>query len=55
MEDFNNAIVLGDTKKESLYDIWNGEKYEQLREMHLHPTSGIQCTDNCDMTLLGDK
>jgi MoaA/NifB/PqqE/SkfB family radical SAM enzyme len=55
MEDFNNAIVLGDTKKESLYDIWNGAKYAQLRQNHLHPKSGIQCTDNCDMTLIGDK
>jgi MoaA/NifB/PqqE/SkfB family radical SAM enzyme len=55
MEDFNNAIVLGDTKQESLYDIWNGEKYEQLRQSHLYPKSGIQCTDNCDMTLIGDK
>ena len=54
MEDFNNAIVLGDTHTETLYDIWNGEKYEQLRRDHLELTPGIQCTENCDMELIGD-
>ncbi len=53
MEDFNNAIVLGDTNKESLYDIWNGEKYAKLRNDHLTLTKGIQCTERCDMKLMG--
>jgi MoaA/NifB/PqqE/SkfB family radical SAM enzyme len=31
MEDYNNEIVLGNIADESLYDIWNGEKYKKLR------------------------
>jgi hypothetical protein len=49
MEDFNNAIVLGDTKTESLYDIWNGEKYERFRKAHMEGAKGLQCGDRCDM------
>lgn len=53
MEDYNNAIVLGDARKESLYDIWNGEKYRQFRNDHFSLTPGIQCTEQCDMKLVG--
>jgi MoaA/NifB/PqqE/SkfB family radical SAM enzyme len=53
MEDFNNAIVLGDTRKESLYDIWNGEKYAKFRRDHFDLTKGLQCTERCDMKLIG--
>jgi MoaA/NifB/PqqE/SkfB family radical SAM enzyme len=55
MEDFNNAIVLGDAKQQFLYDIWNGERYDKLRQDHLDRTGGIQCTDNCDMKLMGNR
>jgi len=54
VEDFNNEIILGDVKKESLYDIWNGEKYRKFREDHFNLTSGIKCTEKCDMTLIGE-
>jgi radical SAM protein with 4Fe4S-binding SPASM domain len=53
VEDFNNEIVLGDVKKQSLYDIWNGDKYCRLREDHFNLTPGIKCTRQCDMNLLG--
>lgn len=53
MEDFNNEIILGDAKKESLYDIWNGEKYRKLRSDHFLLTEGIKCTGQCDMKLIG--
>lgn len=53
VEDFNNEIVLGDAKKDSLYNIWNGEKYRQLRRNHFDLTPGIKCTKQCDMTLIG--
>jgi len=53
VEDFNNEIILGDAKKESLYDIWNGEKYRKLREDHFNLTPGIKCTERCDMNLVG--
>ena len=55
MEDFNNAIVLGDAKTESLYDIWNGEKYDKLRKDHIRLTPNLQCTERCDMILAGDS
>lgn len=54
MEDYNNEIVLGDAKKETLKDIWNGEKYRQFRRYHFFPTAGLKCRDQCDMDLIGD-
>lgn len=54
MEDYNNEIILGDVKKESLYDIWNGEKYRKFRQDHFNLTPGIKCTEQCDMTLIGN-
>ncbi|MDD5687490.1 MAG: SPASM domain-containing protein [Elusimicrobia bacterium] len=54
VEDYNNEIILGDARKESLYDIWNGEKYRKFREDHFNLTGGIKCTGECDMTLIGE-
>jgi radical SAM protein with 4Fe4S-binding SPASM domain len=53
VEDFNNEIILGDVRKESLYDIWNGEKYRQFRMDHFDLKPGIKCTEQCDMQLIG--
>jgi wyosine [tRNA(Phe)-imidazoG37] synthetase (radical SAM superfamily) len=53
VEDFNNEIILGDAKKESLYDIWNGEKYLKFRKDHFDKPCGIKCTEKCDMKLIG--
>jgi radical SAM protein with 4Fe4S-binding SPASM domain len=53
MEDFNNEIILGDAKKESLLDIWNGEQYKRFRENHFNVSPGIKCTEQCDMKLIG--
>jgi radical SAM protein with 4Fe4S-binding SPASM domain len=53
VEDFNNEIVLGDARQESLFDIWNGEKYRKFREDHFNLTPGIKCTEQCDMKLIG--
>jgi radical SAM protein with 4Fe4S-binding SPASM domain len=54
MEDFNNEIILGDTKHESLYDIWNGEKYIKFRRDHFDLTHSMKCTERCDMKLIGE-
>ncbi|CAK8719239.1 Radical SAM core domain-containing protein [Candidatus Electrothrix gigas] len=54
VEDFNNEIILGDARIESLYDIWNGEKYAQFRYDHLDLKEGIKCTRQCDMKLIGN-
>lgn len=53
VEDFNNEIILGDVKKESLHNIWNGDKYKRFREDHFDLTGGIKCTEQCDMKLIG--
>jgi wyosine [tRNA(Phe)-imidazoG37] synthetase (radical SAM superfamily) len=53
VEDFNNEIVLGDAKTESLYDIWNGENYKRFRRDHFELTPGLKCTEQCDMQLVG--
>ena len=54
MEDFNNEIILGDAKNESLTSIWNGKKYHQFRKDHLNLTPNIKCTEACDMKLVGN-
>jgi MoaA/NifB/PqqE/SkfB family radical SAM enzyme len=53
VEDFNNEIILGDARQESLYNIWNGEKYRRFRMDHFDLTPGIKCTEQCDMHLIG--
>jgi radical SAM protein with 4Fe4S-binding SPASM domain len=54
MEDFDNEIVLGDVRKESLYNIWNGAKYDRFRHNHFDLTPCLKCTERCDMTLIGE-
>jgi radical SAM protein with 4Fe4S-binding SPASM domain len=54
MEDYNNEIVLGDARTESLQNIWNGEKYHQFRNDHMDLNSNIKCTMQCDMNLIGN-
>lgn len=54
MEDFNNEIILGNVIENSLYDIWNGEKYRKFREDHFTLFPDLKCTKECDMKLIGD-
>lgn len=54
VEDYNNEIILGDAKETSLYNIWNGEKYHKFRKDHFNLARGIKCTEQCDMTLVGN-
>jgi len=53
VEDFNNEIILGDTRNHNLYDIWNGETYQAFRQAHFDLKPGIKCTEQCDMHLIG--
>ena len=49
--------VLGDINKESLYAIWNGEKYKKFRKTHFDNKTGDSCnmcTDHCDKKIIGD-
>jgi radical SAM protein with 4Fe4S-binding SPASM domain len=47
----NNEIVLGNLKNNSLEEIWNGEKYQELRKMHLSGNfpKGHKCNEKCDI------
>jgi len=53
VEDFNNEIILGDARNESLYDVWNGKKYEEFRRVHFELDKKIKCITNCDMRIIG--
>ena len=54
MEDYNNEIFLGNSNENMLYDIWNGELYEQFRKDHFELNPCIKCTQECDMPKIGD-
>lgn len=54
VEDYNNEIVLGDAVSQSLYDIWNGQRYRKLRLDQVNLSPGIKCTERCDMKLIGN-
>ncbi|MFH1092580.1 MAG: SPASM domain-containing protein, partial [Candidatus Omnitrophota bacterium] len=36
VDDWLDESVIGDVRKESLKDIWQGQAYQQLRQMHLN-------------------
>ena len=55
MEDYNNEIFLGDSHSESLYEIWNGALYDKFRRDHFELTPCIKCTEECDMSLIGNS
>jgi radical SAM protein with 4Fe4S-binding SPASM domain len=46
----NNEIVLGNVKNNSLNEIWNGSKYQELRKMHISGNfpDGHKCKEKCD-------
>ncbi len=54
MEDFNNEIILGDVRKKTLKEIWDGEAYRDFRMAHLENRKGIKCNEQCDMKLIGE-
>jgi wyosine [tRNA(Phe)-imidazoG37] synthetase (radical SAM superfamily) len=54
VEDYDNEIILGDAKTQSLDEIWNGKAYEQFRLDHFDVKPGIKCSERCDMTLIGE-
>jgi len=54
MEDYDNEIVLGDTRRDTLADIWNGDAYRRFRDQHLHATRGLKCSERCDMMMVGE-
>lgn len=54
MEDFNNEIIMGNVKSQSLHEIWHSDEYRDFREAHLTVRPGIKCSEECDMKLVGE-
>jgi radical SAM protein with 4Fe4S-binding SPASM domain len=54
MEDFNNEIILGNANNDTLFEIWNREKYRKFRWDHFNLTPNIKCKEQCDMHLIGE-
>jgi len=50
----NHEIVLGNVKENTLEEIWNGKKYQELRKMHITGKfpKGHKCNEKCDMKKL---
>ena len=47
----NHELVLGNINKNTLEEIWNGKKYQELRRMHISGKfpKGHKCNEKCDM------
>lgn len=54
MEDYNNEIYLGNSKVQTLEEIWNGPLYASLRKSHFELTPNLKCTQECDMPKIGE-
>jgi len=52
-DDWNNESKAGNIKTDSLYDVWNGKKYDDYRKRHLLLNID-KCQNRCDMKLIGD-
>jgi radical SAM protein with 4Fe4S-binding SPASM domain len=50
----NNELIMGNVKENTLEEIWNGEKYKKLREMHVTGkfSKNHKCNEKCDMKKL---
>lgn len=50
-QDYNAEMEMGSIKKQTLKEIWNGEKYTKFREMHISGnfSCDFKCKDRCDI------
>lgn len=55
MEDYNNEIVMGNVKENTLKDIWNGQKYIEFRNNQINVAKNFKCNEECDMHLVGEN
>ncbi len=44
-------LVMGNVNEKSLEEIWNSEKYKELRKMHISGNfpKGHKCKEKCDL------
>ncbi len=50
-QDYDAEMIFGNIKKDSLEDIWNGEKYKEFRQWHIDGSfpKGNKCNERCDL------
>lgn len=54
--DWEHKIIVGDTKEQSFYDIWNGERLNELRIMHLKKMrNNHETCKNCGQLKFGSS
>lgn len=46
--DFNGREILGDLRHSTIEDVWNGDRYREVREAHLHH-GGPEICQSCDL------
>lgn len=51
-EEYNNEMILGNAKKQSLTEIWNSEKCKNFRLSHVN-NSCSYCLKHCSMKMIG--
>ena len=53
-QDYNDMMIMGNLFGDSLYDIWNGNKYKIFRNKHFDLDPNIKCSMECDNKLIGE-
>ena len=49
-QDIDGEVILGDTNKESITEIWQNEKYQKIRQKHLSlKTNNLKLCQNCKL------
>jgi len=50
-QDYDNEMIFGNIKENSLEDIWNSKKYEEFRSWHVDGNfpAGNKCNERCDI------
>lgn len=51
--DYDSELVLGDTRTQTLWNIWNGEPAKRFRENHIN-VSQYRCFERCDRKMVGE-
>jgi len=56
-QDYDCEMVMGNVNEQSLDEIWNGEKYNKFRKLHILGDfpKDFKCSDRCDNTMVCDR
>lgn len=53
-QDFNNMVIVGDAKTQSLQEIWNSSELTRFRRSHIFNSTCEMCSKYCDKRPIGD-